>query len=265
MTFWTAEREARLFQMRVDKKTYSEIALELGCTRDAAIGRGRRLGAPSVERNAPERLADPNVPKPYWTPTREQYLRAAWTEGKSASEIAKELGGTTRLAVIGKAHRLKLARRAGLESQPACYASLSKPRQNPPKPGQQNRPGAVFGPVSVLSPEETDKRRQEQRAEGAAIIARVANDQTVESPDARPFLEAKGGCKWPLGSGAGMLVCCNPITRGSYCEGHGAIAYIGKPVDPRAARKAAQYYTRHERAAEPKPKRTSDGLWDEAA
>jgi GcrA cell cycle regulator len=34
-----------------------------------------------------------------------------WLEGKSASEIAKELGEITRNAVIGKVHRLGLSNR----------------------------------------------------------------------------------------------------------------------------------------------------------
>jgi GcrA cell cycle regulator len=36
-----------------------------------------------------------------------------WAEGQSASQIAKELGGVTRNAVIGKVHRLGLSNRVG--------------------------------------------------------------------------------------------------------------------------------------------------------
>ncbi len=47
-----------------------------------------------------------------WTEEREQRLRELWEKGYTASQIAKMLGGdTTRNAVIGKAHRLKLAAR----------------------------------------------------------------------------------------------------------------------------------------------------------
>ena len=42
-----------------------------------------------------------------WTDERVELLKKRWTEGKSAAEIAKELGeGVTRNAVIGKAHRM---------------------------------------------------------------------------------------------------------------------------------------------------------------
>ena len=46
-----------------------------------------------------------------WTPEREEKLRKLWKKGHSGSEIAMMLGDTTRNAVIGKAHRLKLETR----------------------------------------------------------------------------------------------------------------------------------------------------------
>ncbi len=47
-----------------------------------------------------------------WTPERESKLKELWKKGHTASEIASLLGETTRNAVIGKAHRLKLQARA---------------------------------------------------------------------------------------------------------------------------------------------------------
>ena len=46
-----------------------------------------------------------------WTDERVALLRKLWGEGKTAAEIAGTLGGVTRNAVIGKAHRLKLSNR----------------------------------------------------------------------------------------------------------------------------------------------------------
>ena len=46
-----------------------------------------------------------------WTPEKEQKLRQLWKDGHSGSKIAVMLGNTTRNAVIGKAHRLKLEAR----------------------------------------------------------------------------------------------------------------------------------------------------------
>ena len=47
-----------------------------------------------------------------WTPEREEKLKDLWKKGHSGSEIASILGNTTRNAVIGKAHRLKLETRS---------------------------------------------------------------------------------------------------------------------------------------------------------
>ena len=47
-----------------------------------------------------------------WTPEKEKKLKELWAKGHTASQIATLLGDTTRNAVIGKAHRLKLEARA---------------------------------------------------------------------------------------------------------------------------------------------------------
>ena len=50
--------------------------------------------------------------KTTWSDERVEQLEKLWTSGKTAAEIAKELGdGLTRNAVIGKAHRLGLSGR----------------------------------------------------------------------------------------------------------------------------------------------------------
>jgi len=51
-----------------------------------------------------------------WTDERVEQLKRLWAEGYSASQIAAQMGGVTRNAVIGKAHRLKLAGR--VKNQP---------------------------------------------------------------------------------------------------------------------------------------------------
>ena len=52
-----------------------------------------------------------------WTDERVEILKKLWGEGQSASQIAKELGGVTRNAVIGKVHRLGLSNRATVHHQ----------------------------------------------------------------------------------------------------------------------------------------------------
>ncbi len=60
-----------------------------------------------------------------WTDERVETLKRMWTEGQSASQIAKELGGVTRNAVIGKVHRLGLSNRVGGVPGPATTPSVA--------------------------------------------------------------------------------------------------------------------------------------------
>jgi len=68
-----------------------------------------------------------------WTDERIDRLKAMWTEGATASQIADELGGVSRNAVIGKAHRL------GLEARP----SPVKPGEEKETPAKSSRPAAA--------------------------------------------------------------------------------------------------------------------------
>ncbi len=61
-----------------------------------------------------------------WTDERVETLKKMWAEGQSASQIAKELGGVTRNAVIGKVHRLGLSNRVGGD-EPAADAPEARP------------------------------------------------------------------------------------------------------------------------------------------
>src|SRR5688572_32922112 len=66
-----------------------------------------------------------------WTDERIERLKELWSQGVTASQIADELGGVSRNAVIGKAHRL------GLQSRP----SPVKPNEPaPPKPRSKAAP-----------------------------------------------------------------------------------------------------------------------------
>lgn len=55
-----------------------------------------------------------------WTDERIEQLRSMWEKGLTASQIADELGGVSRNAVIGKAHRL------GLKSRPSPVKATEK-------------------------------------------------------------------------------------------------------------------------------------------
>src|SRR3954465_11588063 len=65
-----------------------------------------------------------------WTDDRVELLKKLWGDGLSASQIAGELGGITRNAVIGKVHRLGLSGRAKAPS-----SAIPRPRK--PRPASQ--------------------------------------------------------------------------------------------------------------------------------
>ena len=73
-----------------------------------------------------------------WTEDRVETLKTMWTDGNSASQIAKALGGVTRNAVIGKVHRLGLSNRAGSiksnrEKSPLRASSKARSKPSSPK------------------------------------------------------------------------------------------------------------------------------------
>ena len=90
-----------------------------------------------------------------WTDERIDRLKSMWAEGSTASQIAEDLGGVSRNAVIGKAHRLGLesrpspvkageekAKKAKPESPaPAAAAKVERPKRGPrPRPTRFARP-----------------------------------------------------------------------------------------------------------------------------
>lgn len=62
-----------------------------------------------------------------WTDERIDQLKGMWDKGLTASQIAEELGGVSRNAVIGKAHRLGLKARPS----PVKAAEAAKPAKAP--------------------------------------------------------------------------------------------------------------------------------------
>jgi GcrA cell cycle regulator len=78
-----------------------------------------------------------------WTDERIERLKEMWTRGMTASQIADELGGVSRNAVIGKAHRL------GLQSRP----SPVKPNE---AAGEEEVPAAAAPDPAPAAEESSD-------------------------------------------------------------------------------------------------------------
>jgi GcrA cell cycle regulator len=149
-----------------------------------------------------------------WTDERVTTLKKLWLDGLSASQIAKQLGGVTRNAVIGKVHRLGLSGRAA-PSQPA------RPAFKAPRPAR---------PVATAP---AAPRRMV--AEPAAPVV-VSNGPTLPQPVHR--IEEPGSatvltlgahmCKWPIGdpSTDGFTFCGRRNgEHGPYCREHAQVAY----------------------------------------
>ena len=86
-----------------------------------------------------------------WTDERIDQLKGMWERGLTASQIAEELGGVSRNAVIGKAHRL------GLQSRPSPVKANDAPKKaaaakKPVTTAEPEAPAARISPAPVAAP-----------------------------------------------------------------------------------------------------------------
>ena len=83
-----------------------------------------------------------------WTDERVEILTKMWAEGNSASQIAKELGGVTRNAVIGKVHRLGLSNRATTSTSSKSDSKAKSVPKSSSKAKQKTRKIEAIEPKS---------------------------------------------------------------------------------------------------------------------
>ena len=140
-----------------------------------------------------------------WTEEREQKLRKLREKGYTASQIAEMLGGdTTRNAVIGKAHRLKLAARA------ASKQSKSLKKQDAAS-GLNKREGYIS-----------------RKSRFKSLL--LDKNFEVENPKKLEELSDKN-CRWPIGhpDEENFYFCGrNPVDGFSYCKLHVLYAFQPK-------------------------------------
>ncbi len=154
-----------------------------------------------------------------WTEDRVSLLTKLWGEGHTAAEIAKKLGGVTRNAVIGKAHRLKLSNRASPIQQnkkPANSNAVKPKRVTPIK--------AAAKPKPSLKQEKTVLKVQDTPVQEEATKAKPKKDGKLYSlMDLKPRQ-----CRWPSGDPKeeGFGFCGDHAMVGlPYCEEHAKQAY----------------------------------------
>ncbi|AHE53188.1 GcrA family cell cycle regulator [Sphingomonas sanxanigenens] len=84
-----------------------------------------------------------------WTDERINQLKTMWEQGMTASQIAEELGGVSRNAVIGKAHRLGLQSRPSPVKANDSEAKAEERRAAAPPPPRAAEPVPAPVPVPV--------------------------------------------------------------------------------------------------------------------
>ena len=195
-----------------------------------------------------------------WTDERVELLKKMWGEGQSASQIAKELGGVTRNAVIGKVHRLGLSNRAAGGAKAAepkekpAAAAAAKPAPKPkPQPKTEPARPATPPPAAAASAPETKAaipaRKQIIPAGQPLPPQPSANEISPEALAKVNEIEKKAKkltlmeltertCKWPVGDPAteDFWFCGLPVQQGKpYCEAHVGVAF--QPMSVRRDRK----------------------------
>ena len=157
-----------------------------------------------------------------WTDDRVATLKKLWLDGLSASQIAKQLGGVTRNAVIGKVHRLGLSGRAA-PSQPA------RPVFKAPRPAR---------PVAA-APAAPRRMVAETVTHSAPMPVPV---HRIEEPGSATVLTLGAHmCKWPIGdpSSDGFTFCGRRSEEnGPYCHEHATVAY--QPAQAKKKSSAAE-------------------------
>jgi GcrA cell cycle regulator len=185
-----------------------------------------------------------------WTDDRVELLKKMWGEGQSASQIAKELGGVTRNAVIGKVHRLGLSNRATATTTPKTEA---KAKPAAAKPEAKPRPSPKTEAARPVSPNEKKPavytRKQIIPAGQPLPPQPSANEISPEALAKVNLVEKKSKkislmeltertCKWPVGDPAteDFWFCGLPTQTGKpYCEAHVGVAF--QPMSARRDRR----------------------------
>lgn len=194
-----------------------------------------------------------------WTDERIDRLKELWTKGMTASQIADELGGVSRNAVIGKAHRLGLQARpspvkpneAGAPKAKAAKSAAAPPpakQEAPPAPSPAPKAAPAAAPAAA-APQQAPAQPQQPRIVSVGpggFLRQGPGDQQSPIPPAPPrrLVPAKPSaevadktslldlnekiCKWPMGHPGepDFHFCGKPSNPGfPYCVEHCGVAY----------------------------------------
>ncbi|RVU03585.1 GcrA cell cycle regulator [Novosphingobium umbonatum] len=135
-----------------------------------------------------------------WTEERIEKLTRMWEGGSTASQIAEELGGVSRNAVIGKAHRLGLKARPSpvksndrsTEDAPAAKVVRAAPPAPPPAPVAAP-PAPAPAPVAPPAPRAAPAPRPAPAPAPAPVAAATDGDAPAAPPAPRIVSVGPGG------------------------------------------------------------------------
>ncbi|MEQ8297728.1 MAG: GcrA family cell cycle regulator [Nitratireductor sp.] len=159
-----------------------------------------------------------------WTDERVELLKKLWAEGLSASQIAAQLGGVSRNAVIGKVHRLKLSSRGRASAAPNRTKKTARP-------GAAGKPAPRSSGARVLP-----------QTMGATALSTALDADAAPRPMPRPVENVvvpisrrlsladltERTCKWPNGDPLheDFHFCGNETAEsGPYCTYHSRLAF----------------------------------------
>ena len=193
-----------------------------------------------------------------WTEERIERLKKMWHDGATASQIADELGGVSRNAVIGKAHRLGLEQRPSpvkpgdeKEEKKAAPAPAPSATLKPAPKAEAPRPAPAAPVATAAAPHAPAHNRSAPEMQYRSIgpggfIRQGPGEQQAPIPPAPPrrLVPAKPSpevadktglldlndriCKWPIGHPGepDFYFCGEPANPGfPYCVEHCGVAY----------------------------------------
>ena len=205
-----------------------------------------------------------------WTDERIATLTKMWESGATASQIADELGGVSRNAVIGKAHRLGLKARPSpvkpneeketARAPDPVPAAKAKPKLKIPPPAPKAAPSAAPKPSAETPSQPLPDPRPDMpkivSVGPGGFLRQGPGDQQAPIPPAPPrrLVPARPSpeiadktslldlndrvCRWPMGhpGEADFHFCGDKVNPGfPYCVEHCGRAYQAQL--PRGARR----------------------------
>ena len=180
-----------------------------------------------------------------WTDERVELLKKLWSDGLSASQIAAQLGGVSRNAVIGKVHRLKLS---GRGKTTKATPRTKKPVETVVNNGTQAPRATRTTPVQPVAAAVAAASKSQPSTIGATALKLDFVADAVSEVEEQPSTDvvvpmsrhlsllqlSENTCKWPVGDPLSddFYFCgADAGDSGPYCAFHAKLAF--QPVSER--------------------------------